>query len=57
MSYATQKPLAASVQKLQDVAVNHKQKGMIDDLKNMGLLNKPNFSLAYGPTASMVNVR
>ena len=30
---------------------------MIDDLKNMGLLNKPNFSLAYGPTASMVNVR
>ncbi|EIX1851621.1 hypothetical protein NLT11_000756 [Cronobacter sakazakii] len=48
-------PIASQVEQLQTVAVNARQQAMIIDLKHMGLLNKPNFSLAYGPTTSSTN--
>lgn len=52
-----QSPIAAQVEQLKESAVNAKQQAMIEDLKHMGLLNKPNFSLAYGPTAAINNNR
>jgi hypothetical protein len=52
-----QSPIAAQVEQLKESAVSAKQQAMIEDLKHMGLLNKPNFSLAYGPTASINNNR
>lgn len=52
-----EKSSVASAKELHDLTVNQKQKGMIEELKNMGLLKKPDFSLAYGPTSSMSNSR
>lgn len=57
MSHVNHNPVSTRVEILQKVSVNSKQQAMIEGLKNMGLLNKPDFSLAYGPTSSMTNHR
>lgn len=48
--------LAEQVASLAAHVCSERQKAMIEDLKNNGLLPQPTFNLAYGPV-SFVNVQ
>lgn len=49
--------LTLQAKQLKTVSVNETQKQMIDNLRDMGLLTPPKFTLSYGPTSSTQNVR
>lgn len=57
MSRARVKPVSEKAADLQKVSVSKSQKEMIDNLKELGLLQTPKFTLAYGPSAHFYQPR
>ena len=57
MTRVQAKPVHEKVAELKQVSVSRNQKEMIENLKDLGLLNTPKFTLAYGPTAQVYQPR
>ncbi|HHL0956557.1 TPA: hypothetical protein ACQVH3_001245 [Serratia marcescens] len=53
MSQPNSRTVTEKLQEIKGLSVNASQIKMIDNLKDLGLLNAPKYSLACGPTAKV----
>lgn len=57
MPHSSVKPISEKVAQLQKVSVSKSQREMIENLRDLGLMQAPRFTLAYGPTAQVYQPR